>query len=49
MDYYDLRRDRDFKRAVQYIVEDMVEDIVEDCSVTGYVDGEYLYSSSISC
>ena len=22
MDYYDLRRDRDFKKAVQYIVED---------------------------
>jgi hypothetical protein len=41
MDYQDLRRDRDFKKAVAYIVE--------DCSVSGYVDGDYLYSSSISC
>ena len=49
MDYRDLRRDRDFKKAVAYIVEGIVEDIVEDCSVSGYVDGDYLYSSSISC
>ena len=41
MDYRDLRRDRDFKKAVAYIVE--------DCSVSGYVDGDYLYSTSISC
>jgi hypothetical protein len=41
MDYRDLRRDRDFKKAVRYIVE--------SCSVSGYVDGDYLYSTSISC
>ncbi len=41
MDYRDLRRDRDFKKAVAYIVE--------DCDVSGYVDGDYLYSTSISC
>ena len=41
MDYGDLRRDRDFKKAVQYIVE--------RCEVTGYVDDEYLHSTSISC
>ena len=45
MDYRDLRRDRDFKKAVAFIVED----IVEDCSVSGYVDGDYLYGTSISC
>jgi len=41
MSYRDLRRDRDFKKAVRYIVE--------DCSVSGFVDGDYLYSASISC
>ena len=41
MSYRDLRRDRDFKKAVRYIVE--------DCSVSGEVDGDYLYSASISC
>ncbi|MDC1115937.1 hypothetical protein OAT37_04245 [Alphaproteobacteria bacterium] len=41
MDYRDLRRDRDFKKAVKYIVE--------RCSVSGYVDSDYLYSTSISC
>ena len=41
MSYHDLRRDRDFKKAVRYIVE--------SCSVSGYVDGDYLYSTSISC
>ena len=41
MDHRDLRRDRDFKKAVAYIVE--------DCSVSGYVNGDHLYSTSISC
>jgi len=41
MSYSDLRRDRDFKKAVKYIIE--------NCSVTGYVDGDYLHSSDISC
>ena len=41
MDNRDLRRDRDFKKAVQYIVE--------NCVVTGYVDVDYLYRSDISC
>ena len=44
MDSYDLRRDRDFRRAV--------ESIVEDCSVDGevdggYVDGGYLYNADV--
>ena len=41
MSYIELRRDRDFKKAVRYIVE--------QCSISGYVDGGYLYSTSISC
>ncbi len=53
MGYSELRRDRDFKRAVQYIVE--------DCDVTGgyidggYVDdsgylyGAYLYGAEVDC
>ena len=41
MDYRDLRRDRDFKKVFRYIVE--------SCSVSGYVDGDYLHSTSISC
>ena len=41
MDQFDLRRDRDFKKAVGYIVE--------DCEVRGYVDDGYLHSTSISC
>jgi len=41
MDHRDLRRDRDFKKAVKYIVE--------NCSVSGYVDDDYLYNTSISC
>lgn len=40
MDYRDLRRDRDFKKAVKYIVE--------NCSVSGSVDGEDI-DASISC
>ena len=40
MDNRDLRRDRDFKKAVQYIVE--------NCGVTGYVDGDYIYRGDIS-
>jgi len=36
----DLRRDRYFKKAVRYLVE--------DCSVTGgYVDSGYLYSATL--
>ena len=42
---YDLRYDYDFKSAVRSIAED----VIEDCSVTGYVDDDYLYSSSIDC
>ena len=58
MDRYDLKRDYDFKRAVEDIVEDnvtrysiesIVEDIVEDCDVSGYIDDDYLYGASISC
>ena len=41
MDYTDLRRERDFKKAVAYIVE--------DCDVSGHVYGDYLYSTSMSC
>ena len=42
MNYYDLKRDRDFKKAVQYVVE--------DCGGSGYTDGdEYVYTISISC
>ena len=41
MNYYDLRRDRDFKKAVRYIVE--------NCSVSGHVSGDYLHNTSISC
>ena len=41
MDYLDLTHDRDFKKAVKYIIE--------RCSVSGYVDGDYLYATSISC
>ena len=47
MGYTDLRRDRDFRRAVQYIVD--------DCSIDGgyanvNVDGTaYVYGASISC
>jgi hypothetical protein len=46
MDYYDLRTDYDFKKAVKYLIEDMVE----VCNISGYADREgYIYSSSISC
>lgn len=43
MDSSDLRRDRDFRRAV--------ERIVEDCSVSGSVDVdvEWMYGGDISC
>ncbi len=41
MGYRDLRRDRDFKKAVKYIVE--------NCTVNGYVEDGYLYNSQISC
>lgn len=41
MDYFDLRTDYDFKKAVRHVVE--------DCDVSGYVDGGYLYSTEISC
>ena len=44
MDYRELKRDRDFKRAVEGIVESILDDkikkIVEDCRV---------YNGSISC
>ena len=47
MDRYDLKRDRDFKRAV----EDIAEDVIEDCEVSGgYVDGDYIYGTrEIEC
>ena len=42
MNYMDLRIDRDFRIAVEYLVE--------DCSVEGgYVDDGYVYGASISC
>lgn len=42
MDYYGLKRDRDFKRAVRYIVE--------DCSVSdGSILNDELSDSSLSC
>ena len=41
MDYRELRRDRDFRRAVQYIVE--------GCGGNGYVNGNYVYRLSLSC
>ena len=47
MDYRELRRDRDFKKAVRHVVD-------RDCSVIllgGYVDGEYVYgmTGDVSC
>jgi hypothetical protein len=39
--YRQLARTRTFRRAVQRIVE--------GCEVTGFVDGDYLYSSETSC
>lgn len=47
MSYYDLRRDRDFKKAVRYIVN-------SDCTVNlsgGYVDSDYIYglNGNIDC
>jgi hypothetical protein len=42
MDYWDLKSDYDFKKAVKRIVN--------NCSVEGgYVDGGYIYGSNISC
>jgi hypothetical protein len=41
-DYIDLQRDNDFKKTVQYIIEN-------NCTVTGHVDGEYFYNAKISC
>jgi hypothetical protein len=42
MSYSELRRDRDFRRAVEYIVE--------DCNISGgYISSDYLYGTSISC
>ena len=42
MNRYELRRDRDFKHAV--------EDIVEDCSIRGgYVSDDHIYGSEIRC
>jgi hypothetical protein len=41
MSYSELRRDRDFKKAVKYIVE--------NCDVRGgYIDDDYLYGASLS-
>ena len=47
MTYRELRRDRDFKKAVRYIVD-------SDCTVSlsgGYVDSGYIYGmdGDISC
>jgi len=44
MDYRDLRRDRDFRRAVEYIIDSNVERIVENCIVD--LDGTL---GNISC
>lgn len=46
MDWYDLRRDRDFQRAVEYIIENydfegIVEVTIEDCISEGA--GQHLY------
>ncbi len=41
IDWYGAHRDRGFKKAVKYVVE--------NCSVSGYVENGYLYSSDISC
>lgn len=41
MTHYDLRGDKDFKKAVA--------SIVQSCSITGYVDNNYLHTSDISC
>ena len=42
MNYSELRRDRDFKKAVKYIVE--------NCDIRGgYIDDDYLYGARISC
>ena len=26
-----------------------IESIIEDCTVTGYIDGDYMYDGDISC
>ncbi len=53
MNYYELRSDYDFKRAVKSIAEDVAEDVAkdvaEDCYVSGFVIGNYLSSASILC
>ena len=42
MDYYDLKGDYDFKKAVKRIVE--------NCDGDGYTDGDqYVYTISLSC
>ena len=46
MDYYDLRRDRDFRRAVESILEDCDIDI--DVDVTGDAIGDDSYYHSVS-
>ena len=40
MDYYDLKSDYDFKKAVRQIVE--------NCDISGHVEDDYLYAD-ISC
>ena len=46
MDYYDLKSDYDFKKAVRRVVE-------SDCSINGsglYADGEFIWGmSNIDC
>jgi len=41
MSYYDLRRDRDFKKAVEWIVDDNY--IQNAVSGNCYIDGGYVY------
>lgn len=45
IDYYELRGDKDFKQAVEYVIE--------NCGVdgTGYIEGDRLYGfdGSITC
>ena len=51
MDYRDLRRDRDFKKAVIYLIENdydienAIEDKIEDCNIS-VNESVYTYQSS---
>jgi hypothetical protein len=49
MSYYELRRDRDFRRAVEEIAEEAARDLIAGCAVDGYVDDDYFYGGTLNC